>query len=371
MAMSTPDLPLALKRVLTEIPDIELQEHIENVFGVAARAINQLRDLDLTQYELETADDDQNLEMLEHIAPVLAATVVDVIAVVRAVSDNFPENQPLTSGDPDTADRAERAVEILRTRSRALHTEVMQLGIQLRSPRAVADRWNFLNHLQTARGRLRWGIGEMVADAASVYAEVAKAAVIPEYQVDIDMAVSLRRTLNRFALGLRGQLGKIEAGTSQSLTVLLTNLSGTMDTLAKTKTWRELRAPDKKEFVKFRAQLRTLAAPGAKRGETLDAIKGFLSFLELLAAVLNQRETLRTHDHACLAELTAQLERMEQLAPGERAGGPMAKVVSTCERLVGRDDDLDRFFHGLKASPEGTSEQIAELREHAQRLLMQ
>ena len=46
----------------------------------------------------ETADDDQNLEMLEHIAPVLAATVVDVNAVVRAVKEHFPELTVILNG---------------------------------------------------------------------------------------------------------------------------------------------------------------------------------------------------------------------------------------------------------------------------------
>jgi hypothetical protein len=41
-----------------------------------------------------------------------------------------------------------------------------------------------------------------------------------------------------------------------------------------------------------------------------------------------------------------------------------------CERLVGRDGALDQFFQELKAAPTGSTAQIAELREHAQRLLM-
>jgi hypothetical protein len=314
--MYATDLPVALMRVLKGIPDVNLQGRLGNVFTVAAHAINQMRDLDLAQYEIESSDETQNLEMLEAVAPVLASTVMEVNALVKAVGESFPPDQRLTNGGVDDAERAEQAVDILRTRSRALHSQVMQLGIQLRSPRAVADRWNFLNHLQTARGRLRWGIGEMVADAASVYAEVAKAAVIPEYLIDIDAAVALRRTLHRFASGLRRQLDPIEHGSSESLPQLIATLFATMEALRQTQTWRQLRAPDKLEFIKFRSQLESISTKGATRGETLNAIKGFLSFLELLGAVLNQRETLRMHDHACLADLTAQLEHLEVLPGG-------------------------------------------------------
>lgn len=369
MPDAIPDLPIALRRVLTEIMDLDLQDHFQRVFNTAARAINQLRDLDLSQYEVDVTDETQNLELLESVAPFLVATINEVNGLVTDIREHLPEGQPLAQGDPVDIDKADRAAEILRSRSQALHTEVMQLGFQLRSPRAVADRWNFLNHLQTARGRLRVGIGEMVADAASVYAEVSRQAVIPEYQEDVDVAVGLRRTLNRLGSGLRAQLRKLEAGKAPPLPSLLAGLSATMETLARTKTWRELRAPDKKEFIHFRHQLKALLADGASPQAAIECIKGFVSFLELLAAVINQRETLRTHDHACLADLTAQLEHLEGLSPAQRRGAPVAKLLSVCERLVGRDSDLDDFYANLKASPEGDAAQIASLRELAQRLI--
>src|SRR5262249_7097029 len=157
------------------------------------------------------------------------------------------------------------------------------------------------------------------ADAASIYAEVSKLAVIPEYQADVHNAVALRRTLNRLATGLSLQLHKLEQGKSQPLPTLLAGLLETMEKFAKTGTWRELRAPDKKEFIKFRAQLKGIIDEGSKRAQALEALKGFVSFLELLSQIINQRETLRTHDHACLADLTAQLEVIEGLPQAKRS----------------------------------------------------
>lgn len=366
-----PELPLALRRVLAEVADLSLRGRFEQVLLSAARAINHLRDLDLSQYETDSADENQNLELLEAVAPLLGATVTDVTTLVGTIDESFPKGATLILGNSLEVDKARRAVEILHTRGYALRRDVLQLGHQLRSPRAVADRWNFLNNLQTARGRLRAGIGEMVADAASVYAEVSRAAVIPEYLTDVNNAVALRRTLHRLATGLRGHLHKLEAGKSLPLPTLLAGLLETMEKLAKTGTWRELRALDKREFVKFRAQLRTVIADGSPRTPALQALKGFVSFLELLSQIINQRETLRTHDHACLADLTAQLEQLEGLPAAQRSGNLMNKLVTLCERMTGRDGELDRFIKLLKESPSGAAGQIQELREHALRLMQQ
>ncbi len=363
-----PELPLALRRVLAEVSDIPLRGRFEQVLLSAARAINHLRDLDLSQYETDSADENQNLELLEAVAPLLGTTVTDVTTLVGTIDENFPKGATFL-GSPVEVDKARRAVEILHTRGYALRRDVLQLGNQLRSPRAVADRWNFLNNLQTARGRLRVGIGEMVADAASVYAEVSRASVIPEYQTDVNNAVGLRRTLHRLAIGLRTHLEKIEAGKSLPLPTLLSGLLETMEKLTKTGTWRELRALDKREFVKFRAQLRAIIADGSPRRAALEALKGFVSFLELLSQIINQRETLRTHDHACLADLTAQLEQLEGLPPAKRSGKHMEKLVALCERMTGRDGELDRYIKRLKDLPNGEAGQIQELREHALRLM--
>ena len=369
MTDDLPELPLALRRVLGEVADPGFRERFEQVLLSAARAINHLRDLDLSQYETDTADENQNLDLFEAVAPLLGATVTDVSTLVGTIDENFPKGATLILGNSVEADKARRAVEILHTRGDALRRDVLQLGNQLRSPRAVADRWNFLNHLQTARGRQRVGIGEMVADAASVYAEVSRAAVIPEYQTDVNNAVGLRRTLHRLAAGLRMQLEKVEKNRSLPLPTLLGGLLETMEKLAKTGTWRELRAPDKKEFVKFRVQLRETIGAGSPRPKALETLKGFVSFLELLSQIINQRETLRTHDHACLADLTAQLEQVEGLPAAKRRGKPMEKVVALCERMTGRDGELDGFTKKLKDSPDGEASQIQELREHALRLM--
>jgi hypothetical protein len=47
----------------------------------------------------------------------------------------------------------------------------------------------------------------------------------------------------------------------------------------------------------------------------------------------------------------------------------MEKVLLFCERMTGRDHDLDGCTKRLKDSPAGDAAQIQELREHAVRLM--
>jgi hypothetical protein len=370
--MDPPSLPLALRRVLTEIPDLEFQERFERVFLAAARAISRLRELDLSQYETDVVDESRNLELLEAIAPLLMTTVAEVSGLVASVERNFPAGPRRWPLDNDEADKARRAIEVLVTRTQFLKSSVLQLGNQLRSPGAVADRWNFLNNLQSARGRLRAGIGEMVAEAASVYAEVSKTSVIPEWDQDVQNAITLRRTVHRLAVGLRGHLRRIDEGRVISWPELLGGLAEMMEKLAKTRTWQELRALDKREFVRFHQQLDSLRGQGSPAGGSEQALKGFVSFLELLSAVVSQRETLRSHDRACLAEVTVLLDHVEGALPDdpEKARTEMRRAVTVCEQLQGRDDDLDALVASLRDESTDVPGQIEALRGHALRLLV-
>jgi hypothetical protein len=369
--MEQPSLPLALRKVLTEIADLEFQERFESVFLSAARAISRLRELDLSQYETDAVDESRNLALLEEIAPHLLATITEVNSFVESVEQNFPANARETTLDPTEAEKARRAADLLRTRSQFLRSSVLQLGKQLRSPGAVADRWNFLNNLQSARGRLRAGIGEMVAESASIYAEVSKTGVIPEWDQDVQNAITLRRTVHRLAVGLRGHLQRIDEGRPLPWPELLGGLAEMMDKLAKTRTWRELRALDKREFVRFHQQVALLSRQGAPPDACALALKGFVSFLELLSAVVSQRETLRSHDRACLAELTVLLDHVEDALPTDpsRAKSEMRRAVLVGEQLQGRDDALDRLVGQLRDQATGSPDQLQALRGHAVRLL--
>jgi hypothetical protein len=367
-------LPVVLRKVLVDIPDLDLQERLEKVFLAAARAIAHLRDLDLARYETSSFDEAGNLSMWEEVAPVLAATVGDVNVLVSALEESFPEDYSPPTDDVTEAERTARVDQLLRDRGEGLRADVVRLGARLRSPQAMSDRWNLLGALQGARGRLRAGIGQMVADVASLFADVSKSAVIPEYDRDLQNAVALRRTLVRLTASVQSSSKKVrEAATPAEVAPSLDRLLELLDRIGATDTWNNLRAPDKLEFLRFRSQAGELKKKGHPPAQVRAVVEGFLRFLELLSAVINQREALQESDRYTLAELSTRLEHAEgQLAQSPtRAKEEVAAALAICERLCGRDPDLDKFV--ATARSKGSlppAEQIQALRRHAARLLV-
>ena len=369
---SVSQLPLALRELLAEIRDADFRDRFDRILNTDARVIKNLRNFELIRYEGKSAEGGADLALLEEIAPVLMATVTEINALVQAVETEFPSGWKSESKEPHEAERAARAIEILRERTQAFHADVLQLGAQLRTPQAVADRWNLLGHLQSARGKLRYGIGEMVHDVVNVFSEVQRAAVVPEYELDIEHAVLLRRTLAKLATWVRKHNEKFKTATPAEFPLLVDKLDALLDSLAKTQTWFELRAPDKREFIRFHEQLTALIARKCPPAESRTAAEGFARFLELLCSIVNQRYILRDHDRATLAELTVLLEKAEgQLVfSGNEAHDTVREAVALSETLVGRDDELDRYLEQLRnATALIPVVCIKELREHTLRLL--
>ncbi len=365
-------LPLALREILAEIRDAAFRDHLERVFGASAGAIKNLRNFELVRYEGKFADAAADLQLFEEVAPVLMATVNEINQIVKAVEEGFPQGFQVTSGVAGEAERAARAADILRERTHGFRADVLQLGAQLRTPQAVADRWNLLGNLQSARGRLRFGIGEMVTDVANVFTEVLRENVVPEYDLDVEHALILRRTLAKLTAGLRGHHQRLRSAQDKDVPALVVKLTDLLERLTKTQTWYELRAPDKREFIRFREQLASLQEQGYPSAETRQAVEGFVRFLELLLPIVSHRDLLRNHDRACLAEITATIERAElQLASSpDEAGAAVRESIELCDRLTGRDDELDRYLTHLRAAPDLPPQDcILALREHALRLL--
>ncbi len=365
-------LPLALRELLAEIRDADFRDRFDKILDTAARVIKNLRNFELIRYEGKSAEGGADLALLEEIAPVLMATVTEINSLVQAVESEFPPGWKSLSKEPHEAERAARVIEILRERTHAFHSDVLQLGAQLRTPQAVADRWNLLGHLQSARGKLRYGIGEMVNDVANVFTEVTRAKVVPEYELDVEHAVLLRRTLAKLAVWVRRHNEKFKTATPADFPPLVAKLDALLDSLAKTQTWFELRAPDKREFIRFHEQLTGLIARGSPPSESRIAAEGFARFLDLLGSIVNQRYLLRDHDRSTLAELTVLLEKAEgQLVfPGDEAHATVREALALCETMVGRDDELDRYLEQLRnATTIVPVACIQALREHALRLL--
>ncbi|MHB1845228.1 MAG: hypothetical protein ACYCWW_10390 [Deltaproteobacteria bacterium] len=376
MAVPAPDivaaLPLPLREVLAEIRDEAFRDRLEKVFLAAAGAIGQLRGFDLIRFESETAETGMDLQLLEQVAPVLMETVGQINAVVQAIEESFPQGWRAAGPTPLESQKAGRTIDILRERSQALRSDVLRLGAQLRSPQMAGDRWNLLDSLQGARGKLRAGLGEMIVDAMNVFVDVDRSDVVPEFDVDIEHALLLRRTLAKLMVALRAHHERMAHSEPIDIPPMLDRLGDVLARLTKTQAWFELRAPDKREFIRFRETLAELVIAGAPPSEARAAVEGFLRFIELLTPTVSRREALKSHDRAALAELTAELERAEAQLPGapSAATAGVATALEVCDRLYGRDEEIDRFVAGLKGAPRSAGECIELLREHALRLLM-
>jgi hypothetical protein len=363
-------LPLALREILVEIHDEKFREGMQRTLDTAAGAIKALRNFDLIRYEGKAAESAADLQLFEEVAPVLAATVNEINTLVDTVDASFPEGFKASSAP----EQAARSIDILRERTKAFRADVLQLGAQLRSPQAVADRWNLLANLQSARGKLRFGIGDMITDVANVFREVSRSQVVPEYDLDTEHALLLRRTLAKLTAVLRGHHERLKGAEETDFAALVGKLHDLFERVARTQTWFELRAPDKREFIRFREQLAALSASGCPAVETRKAVEGFLRFSELLCSVVSQREILRNHDRACLAKVGAMLERAEAQLPGSPTGARTGidDALAICDDLAGRDGELDRYVAKLRAAPgHDPGESISALREHAMRVLSQ
>ncbi len=366
------ELPAALRGLLVDIRDTGFRSALEEILRIAADAIGRLANRDLIRYESVTSDGTGDLGLFEEIAPALAATVNEANRLVGAVEQAFPDGWRSASSDRIEAERSNRAAEILRERTRAFRGDVLQLGARLRSPFAVADRWNLLGNFQSARGKLRSEIGGMVADVANVFAEIPGAKVVPDYDADTEQALLLRRTLAKLAVALRAHNERMKRAAIEEVPALLDKLAQLVEKLPRASWWWDLRALDKREFIRFREQLGALRAAGGPPRETRHAVEGFVSFLELLAPLVNQREILKAHDRACLAEVTSLLEEAEsqiEVSAGS-ARFPLLSALEACDALQGKDEELDAYVASVRGLPElPVAEAIQALRAHTLRLL--
>jgi hypothetical protein len=362
-------LPPALSELLARIRDEAVRDRFRAIFDLAARAIRSLHGFEMIRYESQSAEGSEGLELLGEVAPVLTETLTDVNGLAQLVEESFPTDWRAPAAEPGESERIARAIQRLRERTLNLRAEVLLLGSRLRSPEAVADRWNLLGNLQSARGRLRSGIGEMVADFASVFGEAARVSVVPEYELDLERALLLRQTVAKLTVGLRVHNARLKTVSAAELPGLAGKVEGLLDLLGKTPTWYELRAADKREFLRFHEELTRARTHGHPPSEVLPAVAAFVSYLEQLGTVVNQRTLLQDHDRARLAELTVLLEKAEGQS-GAEAEVTVRLALEACDSLVGRDLALDRYLDQLKNAPQLVpADCIKGLRYHALRLL--
>ena len=162
-----PLLPPALESALASIPESQAVR-LRQVCHGAASTLARLTDLDLLQYESPVTAASLDLSTWEEMAPVVAATLRDVNAFIDLVRTQLAAGQPSPKGNGlaslvedavlDDAARA-RLERVLESAASQLFEQVQTLGVKVREPGVVADRWNLLAEVQASRTRFREQIG--------------------------------------------------------------------------------------------------------------------------------------------------------------------------------------------------------------------
>ncbi len=341
MSQALPISP-SLQKVLDSIPDRALADRLGLVYVAAANAIERLGDMDLVNYESTTIDSAPDLSLWEEMAPVIRDTVVDVNALLAVVRDQFPSTVP-GAGSNSAAAEAESA---LRAVTEQLGQQVFQLGMRMRSPEVVSDRWNLLADLQSFRSRFREMIGDLVYLSASALGEVHRVDVVPGYREEVQAAVQLRAVVADLSRLMQARSAEIDKAESEDIQWYAQHLERDLEAFGKTSAYRALRAQDKRVTLEFRHSLSALAArTDATRKDLVDLLHPFVQFVVSLQRV-NQREILVAHDREVWAACGVRLEQ-SQLAIGRdevAARKLLFEAAKQAMSLYGRDAGLDVFL---------------------------
>jgi hypothetical protein len=362
-------LPKALVAVLEAARDPADRERLSAFFASAARAIDALGDLDLTQYEPGVSGA-ADLSAWEAVAPIIACTLADVNALLTAVDQQIPEPEldadeldgmdifggALDDGagasGPSPADdspeaKIRDAMAAIHGIASVLRMEMDTFSRTMRNPQVMADAWNLLDHLEAFRGKFRAGIGEMVYSAASALRDIPKDEVVPGYREDIARGIGLRRAIALLAPWITRENDVAQkAAPSDGYTIRrqATKIGRLLDKFATSPAWKALRAADKKSLIKLRVALQSgLDDPGTYPADLRKTLEGLDRFLESMA-VINHRETLIVHDRGALGRLAQTLQATRAASQdGDDAAARLLlkEALDLGWTLIGRDLELD------------------------------
>lgn len=330
----------------------------------AARAISRLREIELARIEeLASTGEGSDLALWEQVAPAVGASIGDVNGLLLAIDEQFPFDDALEDEDdfdlafgggdgtdapaqnvPTTfEEKAAAAERHIQGLAQAIRRDVGRFGQRVRNPSVVADRWNLLIDLQEFRGKCRAAIGELVYSSCSVFEDISRASVVPEYLDDVEEALQLRQawmTLTRAIGPLNARLQL--AGPEQQRPLLLA-VQRELEHFRASVGYASMRAGDKRFVIKFFDDLKAASDNNmlGKQAQTL--VEGFAKFLDSMA-VLNRREVLMNHDRESFAACGILLEQASaHLLTGDipSARSSLASALKVAARLYGRDRYLD------------------------------
>lgn len=349
-------LPAPLLDYLEAVPDQASAARLLSVYGAATDALDRLRDLDLSRFEV-AGDDLADLSVWEELAPTLMRMVGDMNALIAKAR----EQAQYVGADPTTRE----AFAAVTERLDPLTAEVVKLGEIIRSPSIVSDRWTLLTELQSARARFRQLIGDMMFRSAVPMGAVNRGDVIPGWTEEVKTALSLRAIGTDFGRLLQARKKQFDEATREDLQWNAQQLAREVNSFASTVAYRSLRAQDKRPLVELRVSLDALAADRhpdpVELGRMIDALIRWTAGL----SAMNKRQLLIDNDREVWAAVGVALEQ----AGSAPAGPQVAGVVKLATSLYGRDPALDVFVRKARKlawnelSPEQSRAMLEELRE--------
>jgi hypothetical protein len=356
--------------VLRRVSDGLFRARLLKVLTAASRAISRLRAIELTRIErMASAPEGGALVLWEEAAPAVGASITDVNSLLTTIEDQFPfaeEAEPADDIDlafgsfeeaspveptgpqiPTTPEEKQRAAEkTIQDIASSLRLEVSRFGTRVRNPSVMTDPWNLLVDIQEFRGKCRAAVGELVYASLSVFEEISRGAVVPEYAKDVSDGIAVRTawaTLNRAIGPLNNRLA---AAPVEQQSALLQTVQVELDLFRSTRAYQAMRAGDKRHVLTFATDLSRVVADKKTGRPAQLLVEGFAKFLDSLA-VINRREVLINHDREAFAECGTLLEQASFCLSLEEPARGLAKLnqaVAVATRLFGRDHGLDEYL---------------------------
>ncbi len=337
-------LPPRLGAILALETDVEFGDQLRRVHEAAARAISKLGELDLIKYEDSPIDGSADLSLWEEVAPIVGNTISDVNALLNELTARFPSGQFLAE------QRRYKVDALLHKAAKELGDAVSALGMRIRDPSVVGDRWNLIAELQTFRFQFRDRIGAMVFETASVLDDCRRREVDPGYDELLASTLIVRSTTADLRRLMHSRIRKVSEAAAEDVEWNAQQLEKELNAFGRTAAWRAIRAQDKKVVLEFRQTLRGTVTPSMSKFDLLRIVEPFVEFVDTFV-IVSQRDILTQHDQEIQAEIGVVLESAMNAGTENEALTAFQNALAHGQSLYGRDGDFDAFLRRLRKTP--------------------
>jgi hypothetical protein len=390
-----PELSPKVVDTLRLIPDDAFRAEVTGAVSRALLALGELSRIHLPQDhfeegEMSRAADDKYVDL----APYFLGALASVNQLLTYIGETFPP--PAAKADAPSDDDFDLEFDLVDgptgegvglTKARVLEQPLTpreqvadavyafggmlrsretELAQRLRYALKQADRWPLLSELDDGQHKLVKAVQGLLFGVLGVFAsDVRREEILPSYRSAIRESVALRAALTELTFHINRFNAALADATPEILVPLIVAVNDRLNRFSVLRSYRTLRAEDKKAVIDFRSTLYNLRhnKDGVAMTPLKLAVEGFSKFLEAMSAI-NHREVLILHDRQ---RLSASLDRLRSAKDGavedpEGAVIALAAMVTELAAVLGRNPDIDqarRVFHPMKIEPENILEEIA------------